>query len=143
MLRLIGCLIGITLIFVGCKKSSQSKPQPLRTISPGMVHNLILQNKNNSSFHLVDVRTTKEYNEGHLENSININWLDSSSKELYKSISKTDTVVVYCRSGNRSHSAGKWLKKNGFHHVYNMEGGLLAWTIQFPTLSASPNQERK
>lgn len=37
-------------------------------------------------------------------------------------------VVVYCRSGARSGRAAEYLRGQGFHHVRNLEGGILAWS---------------
>jgi sulfur-carrier protein adenylyltransferase/sulfurtransferase len=36
--------------------------------------------------------------------------------------------VVYCRSGKRSRTAVAQLRAAGFEHVWNLEGGLLAWS---------------
>jgi len=38
------------------------------------------------------------------------------------------TVVVACRSGNRSRTVGGLLEHNGFQRVINLEGGILAWS---------------
>lgn len=37
-------------------------------------------------------------------------------------------VVMICRSGARSHHAGQFLKQNGFERVYNLAGGVIAWS---------------
>jgi rhodanese-related sulfurtransferase len=37
-------------------------------------------------------------------------------------------VVMICRSGARSHHAGMFLKQNGFERVYNLAGGVMAWS---------------
>lgn len=36
-------------------------------------------------------------------------------------------IVMVCRSGARSFHAGLFLKQNGFEHVYNLSGGVMAW----------------
>jgi rhodanese-related sulfurtransferase len=36
-------------------------------------------------------------------------------------------VVVVCRAGARSASAGAILRRAGFQRVINLEGGMLAW----------------
>lgn len=40
-------------------------------------------------------------------------------------------VVVYCRSGNRSRQAVRFLRENGIEQVYNLKGGLLSWARHF------------
>lgn len=36
-------------------------------------------------------------------------------------------IVMVCRTGSRSLHAGLFLKQNGFEHVYNLSGGVMAW----------------
>jgi len=44
-------------------------------------------------------------------------------------ISREKTVVVYCRSGRRSGDIIKQLQdKFGFTNLYNLTGGILAWS---------------
>ena len=47
-----------------------------------------------------------------------------------KSLAKEDKIVIYCHHGNRSFSACHYLVNNGFHNVYNLEGGIEAWSIE-------------
>lgn len=71
---------------------------------------------------IVDVRTEKEFNGGHVKGSINIP-LD----KLHKSISKLQRdkpIITCCASGMRSATAKNILQHNGFSEVYN--GG--SWT---------------
>ena len=41
---------------------------------------------------------------------------------------KDAPVLVMCRSGARSYHAGMFLKQNGFERVYNLAGGVIAWS---------------
>ena len=75
---------------------------------------------------ILDVRTEEEYNDGHIGKAILIpvSELESRLDELGKD---TETLV-YCRSGVRSATASQILTDNGFSNVYNMLGGIVAWT---------------
>ena len=44
------------------------------------------------------------------------------------SISKDKKVVLHCRNGTRSRSVVIALKQHGFDNLYNLKGGILAWT---------------
>ncbi len=66
---------------------------------------------------LVDVRTPQEFAAGHIKGSVNIP-LDRVSSQIAKFKGK-DTIVVFCRSGNRSGEAKRILEKNGIQNVYN------------------------
>ena len=52
---------------------------------------------------LIDVRTSEEYKEGHIEGAINIDFYQENVFNSYfKKIDNTKPVYIYCRSGNRS-----------------------------------------
>lgn len=76
---------------------------------------------------VVDVRTDKEYQAGHVMNALHIplGKLDDRMPELLAY--KNTPLVMVCRSGARSGHAAVKLKKQGFTDVHNMGGGMLAW----------------
>jgi rhodanese-related sulfurtransferase len=45
---------------------------------------------------------------------------------------KSDEVICYCRSGNRSGQSALILESLGFTNVKNLTGGMLAWQEKFP-----------
>ena len=77
---------------------------------------------------LLDVRTPEEYAEGHIANAVNIDFLNPSAfdQEVAK-LDKNKTVMIYCRSGNRSGKASKKLKALGFREIYDLDGGFSEW----------------
>src|SRR5687768_11576633 len=77
---------------------------------------------------LLDVRTPEEFNEGHIENALLINFHDDDFKQQVNKLEKTTPVYVYCASGVRSDKAAKILKDEGFEKVYVLEDGLKSWT---------------
>ncbi len=91
----------------------------------------ILINRNDAV--VLDVRTDKEFNEGHIINSIHIP--QSNIKERLAEIEKYKhkPIIVSCRTGQRSAQVCGQLKKQGFDHIYNLSGGIMAWqTANFP-----------
>ena len=75
---------------------------------------------------IIDVRSEYEYEKGHLLNAINLPYDDDDFKsELNEIIDYKDkTVLVYCRSGNRSEKAAEKLVDNGFKNVKNVTDGV-------------------
>lgn len=73
---------------------------------------------------LLDVRSIQEYNEGHLNNAIQIADFELKSKVEDILKDKNATIIVYCQSGNRSRNACNLLKNMGYKNVYNLYGGL-------------------
>lgn len=78
---------------------------------------------------LVDVRTPKEFNAGHIENAANINVFDKNFMEQMAKYKTDAPVYVYCRSGGRSMKAAKMLKAKGYN-VVNLDGGFKGWTAK-------------
>lgn len=65
----------------------------------------------NDNYIIVDVRTSEEYNEGHVVGAINIPYdqIDENSN-----LDKTKTIMVYCKSGKRSSIAYNTLESLGY-----------------------------
>lgn len=74
---------------------------------------------------ILDVRTAAEYNDEHIEGAINIP-LDELQQRLAE-LNHADTILVYCRTGNRSTQAANLLVENGVSGFYHMRGGIVAW----------------
>ncbi|MEA2048377.1 MAG: rhodanese-like domain-containing protein [Campylobacterota bacterium] len=82
----------------------------------------LLENDDNVS--LLDVRTIPEYKEGHLRDATLIP-VDALSQNLgMLKQDKNKKIIVYCRTGSRSVSASRILKKHGFTPL-NVKGGII------------------
>jgi rhodanese-related sulfurtransferase len=77
---------------------------------------------------ILDVRTPEEYRGGHLKNArlIPVDELAGRIGEIADL--KDRSTVVYCRGGNRSAAASRFLLQNGFTKVSNLDGGIMAWS---------------
>ncbi|MDP2751657.1 MAG: rhodanese-like domain-containing protein [Rhodocyclaceae bacterium] len=77
---------------------------------------------------VVDVRETHEWDAGHLVGAhhIAMGQFGSRLSELEKF--KGKPIIVVCASGNRSSSACGSLARAGFEKVFNLSGGIGAWT---------------
>jgi rhodanese-related sulfurtransferase len=77
---------------------------------------------------ILDVRSEDEYNDGIIENAINI---DIHKGALFiselEALDKSKNYFVYCRSGARSGKACEVMNELGFKNAYNLEGGILGW----------------
>jgi len=82
---------------------------------------------------ILDVRTQEEYDIEHIQNAvlIPVQELENRVGELFKD----ETLLVYCRTGNRSQTAVNILEENGFTKIYHMNGGITAWkSAGYPTV---------
>ncbi len=79
-----------------------------------------------SGVQLVDVRTEKEYSEGHIPGAMNIDVNAPDFEEKIKVLDKKENVAIYCRSGRRSKLAANKLTAAGFK-VIELNTGFLSW----------------
>jgi rhodanese-related sulfurtransferase len=78
-------------------------------------------------YQVIDVRTPEEFEAGHIEGALNINVKAAEFVDEIQKLSKTDTLLVYCRSGRRSAYAAQVMVSFGFRKIYDLEGGFLNW----------------
>jgi adenylyltransferase/sulfurtransferase len=74
---------------------------------------------------LLDVREDFERDISKLTGSVDIPLLDLEDHLDQLPVGKD--VVVFCRNGIRSVTAGEVLRKAGYKNVYNLRGGINAW----------------
>lgn len=89
---------------------------------------LIEANKSNEDFVILDTRTPGEYDRGHIQNSIFVDYSSPSFKAKIEKLNKDKKYVIYCHSGGRSKTTLNMMKKLGFKEAYNMIGGIVAWS---------------
>ena len=66
---------------------------------------------------VIDVRTESEWNTGHLEGALHLEWQDILN--ISSDIKKDEEIFLYCRSGNRSGKATKILLDAGYVNTKN------------------------
>ncbi len=78
----------------------------------------------NKDIQIVDVRTREEVASGSIPQAILIP-LDEL-RECLDKLNPEKETVVYCKVGLRGYLAARILEQSGFHHVFNLTGGLLS-----------------
>ncbi len=94
----------------------------IKEISVVEAKELILENKKNSHFVILDVRTAEEFVEEHLSGAVNIDIHDDNFAEKIDKLDWTKTYLVHCKSGGRSRAAVELMLEMGFSKVYNVKG---------------------
>ncbi len=74
---------------------------------------------------VLDVREQWEYDEQHIPGVTLIPMAEVPNR--LSEIPTDKTVIVTCRSGNRSGQVTDYLRQAGYTNVHNMAGGILAW----------------
>ena len=75
--------------------------------------------------HLFDVRTDKERQTAKIDAAV---FLDEAGKTQLEALPKDATIVFHCHHGGRSQAAAEHYLKEGFKKVYNLAGGIDAWS---------------
>jgi len=83
------------------------------------------QAKKDPSLFVLDVRTAKEFAEGHVPGAVNVPY-DQVASHLAQ-IPKDKDVVLYCRSGRRAGLAAGVLEANGYKELKQLQGDMEAW----------------
>ena len=109
-----GLLLFLFLLL--CTQCTQKKELLITEFSQNDIKNAII----------VDVRTPEEYQEGHLEGAININWFDADFQNQVESLDRKKTLYVYCKKGGRSAEAAKVMDSLGLE-VIDLIGGYDAY----------------
>ncbi len=97
----------------------------IKTITTKKLYNLIQANKMPI---ILDVRFENELKYGQISKNqifIPLPELPKKINELEKY--RNQEIIVYCRSGGRSHRAVEFLLENGFKFPINLVGGILAY----------------
>ena len=83
---------------------------------------------------LLDVREPDEFASYRIEGSklVPMRTIPARLHEL----DRRADVVMICRSGARSYHAGQFLRQNGFERVYNLAGGVIAWSRDVARIAA-------
>ena len=77
---------------------------------------------------LIDVRTPQEFAKYHIQSAKNIDFKGPDFKKEIEKLDKTKPVLIYCLSGGRSKSALNIFREAGFTTVYELDGGINAWS---------------
>jgi len=93
-----------------------------------------------SDYTLIDVRTQDEFDLGHIDSAINLDFYSDTFQNENLSLPKNEKIVLYCRTSNRSSKTATILKQNGYRDILVISGGITEWVkngndINYPTYS--------
>ena len=121
----------VTFLFFTCDNFNQSK---INFISESQFNEII-----DPDFKLIDVRTTEEFESGHIENAIHIDFYSDSFQSKILNLKKNSKIILYCRTNNRSSKSADFLLNNDYIDISVIEGGITSWVkngndITYPKL---------
>ena len=134
-IRLIVIPLLLLTVMMSCDKSTTGIDQQnqgpegaiYQDISVADARTMIMENQDNPDFVILDVRTRSEFDAGHIENAVNLDFYADTFEDDLDALDKTKTYLVYCRTANRSGQAMDIMQNLNFEEVYNMLGGITQW----------------
>ena len=124
MKRFVWIILLICLLMAGCAGKQQS--YGYKRISQQEAKELM----DNQVVIILDVREQEEYASGHIPGAVLLPVGTISDDTASVLIPEFDTtVLVYCRSGNRSQTASQALTELGYVNVYEF-GGINTWPFE-------------
>ena len=86
------------------------------------------QLKNDNNAIVIDVRTPEEFEDGFIENAINIDIFKGQGFiYLIEELDQSKNYYVYCKAGSRSEQACKVMNQLGIKNTYNLVSGIIQW----------------
>ncbi len=117
-------ILALSLFLAGCMVTKTSETSgSYKTISSKEAQQMIEEHKDAL---ILDVRTAAEYESGHIPNAINLSNEDIQAGKVDSLKDKSQLIMVYCRSGNRSRQAAQKLAELGYTNVVDF-GGIQSW----------------
>ncbi|MCL6480430.1 MAG: molybdopterin-synthase adenylyltransferase MoeB [Firmicutes bacterium] len=110
-----------------CGIRGEEAPAPTATVPEIEPRELKARLERGDDLFILDVREPHEYQ------ICNLNGYLLPLGELPRRIHELDSsreIVAHCRSGKRSAEAVEFLRQAGFRKVWNLKGGILAWSDQ-------------
>lgn len=88
---------------------------------------------------IVDVRSSMEYEAGHIPGAINIPWWSVLSRHCNVPSAHEEPLIIYCKHGTRAKLAKLGLNMFGFQEIFYLEGHMPSWEQEnLPVEKGSP-----
>lgn len=119
---------GVKIDFVpgaqgGFKIENPNQPPQVKQITPAEVQAKI---ERGEAFEFLDARSDEEQQIAKIEGA---KLLTQAVASAVEQMDKDTTLVVHCHHGGRSQAAAEHFVQKGFRNVYNMKGGIDAWSL--------------
>jgi monothiol glutaredoxin len=108
----------------GLAITNPNAPPPVKSISVQDLHDRIVA----GAIDVIDVRTPEEQSLAPFPPPHEV--LDEDSMDRLAALPKDLPLAFLCHHGNRSRQAAEHFRGLGFHDLYNVEGGIAAWSEQ-------------
>lgn len=106
------------------KVTNPREPAKVRQLTPSALKGWMDRGED---FALIDVRTLGEWNTARISGA---RLLDADSLDAFEALPKDKRLVFQCHHGHRSQRAAEQFLNRGFREVFNLVGGIDAWSLE-------------
>lgn len=126
MKRLVSLFFVLVVLLTGCGATGTSEDSGYTHISQEETKEMM----DTQDVLILDVREQEEYDSGHIPDAVLLPVGTITEETAAEVIPDRDTtVLIYCRSGNRSKTAAKTLAELGYTNIYEF-GGITTWPYE-------------
>ncbi|WP_111309689.1 rhodanese-like domain-containing protein [Confluentibacter sediminis] len=113
----------LIITFSSCKEVESPK---ITIVSPEEMQSFLQAD----NVQLIDVRTAKEFENGHIPGAQNIDFFSPTFVQDITKLDKDKPVYLYCNSGKRSAKCAQKMLEEGFVKIYDLDGGFSKWKYE-------------
>lgn len=108
----------------GFKFENQNAPPPVKPVTASLLSDML---QSGDIVRLFDVRPAAERAVASIAQA---RPLDAEAVKVIEDLEKDAVLVFHCHTGGRSQAAAEGYRLRGFTNVYNLEGGIDAWSLK-------------
>lgn len=125
---LIAFLLTTSSVFSNTSRSVNNIDTLFANITAIQANDTIISYGNDPWFVILDVRTPSEFAIKHIAEGVELDFYSSTFAATLATLNKSKVYLLHCGSGGRSAQVYTMMQNLHFRRVYNMIGGLNAWT---------------
>lgn len=96
-------------------------------LAPLDAQKLIEENRENAKFVIIDLRTQREFDEGHIKGARQVHYYATNFMRVMSQIDRESTLLLYCQKGRQSPLAFRGLQRLRFAQIFILDGGIEEW----------------
>jgi len=122
--------VGLLIVLpCACAKEekAEGQEQKIEDIQLEEAFALMEDNRDNDDFVIIDLRSAKEYANGHIEEAVNLDYSASDFARELEELDRDMAYLLYSCTDDVSGQVLDMMAELGFTEVYNMLGGMEQW----------------
>ena len=124
-IKILGKGLVAFMLFISASFMASADQANVHYIEANEAHSLLKEAS--KDIVVLDIRTAEEFEAGHIEDAVNIDFYSDEFREDLSKLDKSKTYLVYCRSGGRSQRSLSTFNELSFENIVHLNGGYKSW----------------